>query len=124
MNIYYDIRQITETPLTDNSYYLYVFENYPQKNIKIGKSRNPKQRMASLSGSNNGGNVISRVIIFPPTYIPFLERMIQNHFHRFRLGRTEYFSGITFEEALNFVTGVYDSNDYQTTNQRYKNKNK
>ena len=64
MNIYYDIKQITETPLKDNSYYLYVLENYPQKNIKIGKSRNPKQRMASLSGSNNEEMLYRELLYF------------------------------------------------------------
>ena len=76
MNIYYDIKEIREPKLEDGQVYIYVLENSPQHNIKIGQTTNPKQRMSSLSGSNSGGNRIERAAISPPTYLPFLEKMI------------------------------------------------
>ena len=65
MNIYMNLSDIQETVADENQLYIYVLQNYPQGNIKIGRTTNPAQRFRSLSGSNNGGNKILRVAISP-----------------------------------------------------------
>ena len=116
MNIYSDIRDIKELPAEAGQIYIYVLENYPQKNIKIGRSINPKERMISLSGSNNGGNIINKVAISPMTYLYSTEEACHNYFNPYRISGTEYFSGITFEEAVNLVDKVFNRQSYIALN--------
>lgn len=120
MNIYYDIKEIREPKLEDGQVYIYVLENSPQHNIKIGQTTNPKQRMSSLSGSNSGGNRIERVAISPPTYLPFLEKICHKHFNRFRVKNTEYFENVTFEEVLWFLVSLFDEPSYASSNEMHK----
>lgn len=117
MKIYTDINQITEKPADVGQLYIYVLENYPQKNIKIGRTTNPLQRMRSLSGSNNGGNKISRVAISPMTYLYTLEKSCHNKYDCYRVQGTEYFNTITFEEVVNFLEDTFNSPNYTRCNQ-------
>lgn len=112
MNIYENFTYITEPVAEAGQLYIYVLENYPQGNIKIGRSTNPAQRIRSLSGSNNGGNMISRVAISPMTYLYTLEKTSHNHFERYRVKGTEYFKDITFEDAVQFLDDIFNSENY------------
>lgn len=120
MNIYYDIANITEPAVNSGQLYIYVLENYPQGNIKIGRTTNPKQRFISLSGSNNGGNKIRKVAISPVTYLYTLERICHDHFDKNRISNTEYFQDITFEEAVAFVDKLFHDKGYETCNNTRK----
>lgn len=115
MKIYSDLKMIDESIAEAGQCYIYVLENYPQKNIKIGKTTNPVQRFRSLSGSNNGGNTINRVAISPMTYLYSLEKSCHCHFDRFRLYNTEYFD-ITFEEAVEFLDHLINSPSFEKCN--------
>ena len=121
MKIYNDINAITEKIADSGQLYIYVVENYPQMNIKIGRTTNPKQRMRSLSGSNNGGNKISRVAISPMTYLYTLEECYHTKFNKFRIRGTEYFSGVTFEEVVAFLQETFESDGYKNCNNVRKN---
>ena len=120
MNIYNNLKYITEGPAEVGQLYIYVLENYPQKNIKIGRTTNPKQRFSSLSGSNNGGNVISRVAISPMTYLYTLESAFHSKFNRNRIKGTEYFKDITFEEVVNEMNNIFESSNYKNSNENRK----
>jgi hypothetical protein len=123
MNIYTDISQVTEEPVVDGLLYIYVLENYPQGNIKIGKSSNVKQRFKSLSGSNGGGNKIVRCAVSPVTYLYSLEKTAHCHFHRARIEGTEWFAGdkITFDEVVDFFEEIFKSDSYERANEIRKN---
>ena len=120
MNIYMDISAITEQETeNDRQYYIYVLQNYPQGNIKIGRTRNPKQRLTSLSGSNNGGNKIIRFAISPMTYLANMEKTLHNHYNYARIDGTEYFDGnkITFEEITKYIDDIFNSSSYPVLNE-------
>lgn len=123
MNIYADMKQVTEEAVQDGQLYIYVLENYPQGNIKIGKSSNVKQRFKSLSGSNGGGNKIVRFAVSPVTYLYSLEKTAHCHFHRARISGTEWFSGekLTFEEVVGFLDELFNSSSYEKANEIRKN---
>ena len=116
MNIYDDVSRIVEPIAETGQLYIYVLENYPQKNIKIGRTTNPLQRMKSLSGSNNGGNKISRVAISPMTYLFSLERTCHDKYSKYRVKGTEYFSNISFEEAVEFIDSIFKDRSYDLCN--------
>lgn len=118
MNVYTDISHISELAVSDGQLYIYVIENYPQKNIKIGKSSNPKQRFQSLSGSNSGGNTLVRFAVSPITYLYSLEKTMHNHFHSFRIDGTEWFDGnkVTFEEAVDYLNMLFQQPSYERCN--------
>ena len=120
MNIYMDISAITEQETeNDRQCYIYVLQNYPQGNIKIGRTRNPKQRLTSLSGSNNGGNKIIRFAISPMTYLANMEKTLHNHYNYARIDGTEYFDGnkITFEEITKYIDDIFNSSSYPVLNE-------
>ncbi len=117
MNIYMDISDIKETIADDNQVYIYVLQNYPQGNIKIGRTTNPIQRFRSLSGSNNGGNRILRVAISPMTYLYSLETTLHTHYDRNRIPNTEYFQKLEFEDVVKYVDELFSSPSYNKCNQ-------
>ena len=117
MNIYMNLSDIQETVADENQLYIYVLQNYPQGNIKIGRTTNPAQRFRSLSGSNNGGNKILRVAISPMTYLYSIETTCHTHFDRYRIPNTEYFEKLSFEEAVAFIDGLFNSKSYSICNQ-------
>jgi hypothetical protein len=116
MHIYDDLQYIVEKPADKGQLYIYIIENYPQKNIKIGRTTNPVQRFRSLSGSNNGGNYIKRVAISPITYLYTLEKRCHIHFDQFRISGTEYFSDLLFEDAVEYLDDIFCSESYTRCN--------
>lgn len=100
-------------------YYIYVLEN-SNGFIKIGRSHNIKQRAKSLSGSNTGGNKILRVAISEPTWIYTLETTAHEYFWKNRIKNTEWFQGITFEEAVNVIDGFFQNLSYKSCNETRK----
>ena len=117
MNVYMNLSDIRETVADENQLYIYVLQNYPQGNIKIGRTTNPAQRFRSLSGSNNGGNKILRVAISPMTYLYSIETTCHNHFNRNRIPNTEYFEKLSFEEVIAFIDELFNSKSYDRCNQ-------
>ena len=116
MNIYNDTNHIREGIAEYGQLYIYAIENFPQGNIKIGRTTNPRQRFSSLSGSNNGGNIIKRVAISPMTYLYSIEEQLHNHYARYRLNNTEYFSNITFDEVVAYIDQIFDNPSYESLN--------
>ena len=118
MQVFNNIHDVNVEAISDGQLYIYVVENNPQGNIKIGRSRNPKQRLQSLSGSNSGGNKIGRCAISDVTYLYVLEQMAHDHFEKFRISGTEWFDGeqMTFEDAINFVESLFHREDYEHCN--------
>ena len=116
MNVYMDISDIRETVADENQLYIYVLQNYPQGNIKIGRTTNPIQRFRSLSGSNNGGNRILRVAISPMTYLYSLETSLHTHYNMNRIPNTEYFEKLSFEEVVKYVDELFNSTSYERCN--------
>ena len=117
MNVYMNLSDIRETIADENQLYIYVLQNYPQGNIKIGRTTNPAQRFRSLSGSNNGGNKILRVAISPMTYLYSIETTCHTHFDRNRIPNTEYFEKLSFEEVVQYIDDIFNSKGYVNCNQ-------
>jgi hypothetical protein len=105
--------------LEDGQNYIYVIENYPAKNIKIGKTGNVMQRYKSLSGSNGGGNRILRMYCSPATWIPTMEQTCHNHYHFARISGTEWFDGskVSFDDVVDYVNGLFFAKSYKTCNE-------
>ena len=122
MNYYTEINQIKENELNNGQLYIYVLENYPQGNIKIGMSTNIIQRIKSLSGSNSGGNKIVKIAISPVTYLYTLEKIAHNHFKEYRYKGTEWFDGkyVSFENATKYIDSLFQSKNYQQINETRK----
>lgn len=118
MLLYNSIAQVNVPILTDGQLYIYVLENAPQGNIKIGKSTNMQQRLRALSGSNSGGNYITRIAVSDATYLYTLEQISHHHFDDFRIQGTEWFDGtyMSFEDAVEYVDSLFSSKEYQVCN--------
>lgn len=118
MKVYDNLSDIIEEPVADGQLYIYVIENFPAGNIKIGKSTNVKQRFVSLSGSNGGGSKIARVAVSPVTYLYSMEKTAHIHFHSSRIAGTEWFDGeqVSFEDAVTYIDGLFDSKGYDVCN--------
>lgn len=107
-----------EEVLDDGQNYIYVLENYPSKNIKIGKTTNILQRYKSLSGSNGGGNCITKLYHSPATWVSTIEHVCHNHYHFARIPGTEWFDGskVKFDEVVKYVDGLFYVKGYETCN--------
>lgn len=107
--------------LTDGQIYIYVMLN-SQGNIKIGKTTNIIQRIQSLSGSNGGGNKITKVYVSPSTWLQSLEGTCHSHYEWYRVKGTEWFKGkdITFNEVCDYVDSLFYSKGYETCNELRK----
>lgn len=121
MNIFDDISKVDVPVLADGQLYIYVLENYPQKNIKIGQSTNMQQRLRALSGSNSGGNYITKIAISDATYLYTLERIVHQHFHQYRINGTEWFDGVTFQDVVVYLDSLFASSEYRLCNGVRKN---
>jgi len=116
----YKKQEIENLPiLEEGQYYIYVLLNYPDGNIKIGRTSNLKQRIQSLSGSNGAGNQIIDAFWSPPTYLYTAERACHEHFHYARIPNTEWFDGtkVSFDTVKNYLRGLFLSSSYQKCNQ-------
>lgn len=118
LQIFNDITQVNLPTLESGEVYIYVLENTPQGNIKIGKSTNIVQRLKSLSGSNGGGNHISKIAVSKSTYLYSLEGTAHSHFHVYRIPGTEWFDGtkMTFEDAVFYIDTLFDLPSYERNN--------
>ena len=117
MKIFENIKELDFPDLTDGRCYIYVLENAPQGNIKIGRSKHMNQRLISLSGSNSGGNQIVKCAVSDATYLYTLERILHMHFQEYRITGTEWFVNITFDDVVNYIDTIFDSKEYQHCNQ-------
>ena len=96
-------------------YHIYVLENDAGL-IKIGITTDFEQRKKSLSGSNGGGHKIVREYVSIETELYTLERIMHTHFAEFRKSGTEWFEGITFEEAVSYLVTLTSSDDFVRCN--------
>ena len=107
--------------LEDEQVYIYAMLNTCNK-IKIGITKNIQQRYQSLCGSNSQGNEILKVYVTEATYLNNLEKMIHEHFDKFRLKKTEWFvsnkSGVLkYVEVIEYIEQLFSSADYKRCNE-------
>lgn len=112
-----------DNPTNDNmhskktgTFYIYILENNAG-NIKIGATKNFDNRLTSLKGSNGGGNIITRVFCSPETYLYSLEISLHALYDRYRVRGTEWFKGISFEEAVAKLKELMMSDSYKLANE-------
>ena len=109
-------------PILDNEQvYIYAMLNTCNK-IKIGITKNIQQRYQSLCGSNSQGNEILKVYVTEATYLNSLEKMIHEHFNKFRLNKTEWFVSnkfgvLKYEEVIEYIEQLFSSADYKRCNE-------
>lgn len=120
MKVYDNINYIDLPKLDDLQWYIYILEN-DRKDIKVGRTHDIKQRIRSLSNSNAGGSCINRAAISVPTYLRTLEGVIHDKFERNRVRNSEWFTGITFEEVVEFANSQFNHTSYETLNEMRKN---
>ena len=106
-------------PLEDGQIYIYVMLNYPQKNVKIGKTTDIIQRLKSLSGSNGGGSKIIALYCSPPTWMQSIEGTCHNHYAWERISGTEWFDGtkVDFKEVVEYVDGLFHTESVRICNE-------
>ena len=80
---------------------------------------NIKQRLQSLSGSNGGGNKITRIAVSEPTYLYTLERIVHQQFSQYRVPNTEWFfdEDLRFEDVVAYIDLLFSLPSYRTCNQ-------
>ena len=116
-NTFYFLKDI---PFLDSGeIYVYVIQNFPQRNIKIGITTDIVQRFKSLSGSNGGGNKIVKLYCSPATWIKSIEKTCHNHYHFARIEGTEWFDGekLNYEKVVEYVNSLFYSKGYETCNE-------
>ena len=113
---------IDKPPLDDGQIYIYVLLNYPQGNVKIGKTTNIMQRQKSLQGSNGGGNCIVACYCSPATWIQSMENTCHNHFEWCRIKGTEWFKGdyVNFRDVVSYIDGLFKTESYHRCNELRK----
>lgn len=123
MKIFDDIAKVNVPSLDEGQLYIYVLENAPQGNIKIGKSTNMQQRLRALSGSNSGGNHIVRIAVSDVTYLYTLEHIAHRKFDAYRIDGTEWFDGnfVSFDDTVSYIDSLFMRKEYNTCNETRKN---
>ena len=114
--IIYDNIDMIHLPKLDNEYYIYIIEN-SSKHIKVGISKDVCTRFNSLSGSNAGGNTLTKFAISEPTYLKTLEKIIHNHFDSNRLKGSEWFTNISFDTVVDYINSLFNSKSYIRCNE-------
>lgn len=117
MYLFEDIKDVDFPVLDNGQFYIYVLLNEPQENIKIGRTSNIQQRLTSLSGSNGGGNKIVKIAISDSTYLYTLERIIHQHFIKFRIPGTEWFDRLSFDQVVSYIDSLFQSHQYVHCNE-------
>lgn len=125
LRVYQQPGQVGECKLPPGQYYIYVIQNdVPTKdgmdhNFKIGITSHARYRMRQLSGSNTGGNQISRIAVSEPTYLYTLESLCHLHFQDYRIEGTEWFHGedLDFDTICSYLDGLFQSEEYRLCNQ-------
>lgn len=96
-------------------YNIYVLEN-DEGLIKIGITTDFEQRKRSLSGSNGAGHKIVREYVSIPTALYSLEHIMHDHFAEYRKSGSEWFEGITFESAVEYLIKLTSSDEFVKCN--------
>lgn len=96
-------------------YNIYVLEN-DEGLIKIGITTDFEQRKRSLSGSNGAGHKIVREYVSIPTALYSLEHIMHDHFAEYRKPGSEWFEGITFESAVEYLVKLTSSDEFVKCN--------
>lgn len=96
-------------------YNIYVLEN-DEGLIKIGITTDFEQRKRSLSGSNGAGHKIVREYVSIPTALYSLERIMHDRFAEYRKPGSEWFEGITFESAVEYLIKLTSSDEFVKCN--------
>lgn len=96
-------------------YNIYVLEN-DEGLIKIGITTDFEQRKRSLSGSNGAGHKIVREYVSIPTALYSLEHIMHDHFAGYRKPGSEWFEGITFESAVEYLVKLTSSDEFVKCN--------
>lgn len=115
------INQRTSLPLsqlpvlTNSETYIYILENDANL-IKIGQSKNPLQRINSLSGSNSQGHKITKVYVSEPTYLSNMEKVMHQVFRKNRIPNTEWFEGLSFVEVCMELNEQMNNETYYKLN--------
>ena len=120
-------KDIKEYPvLEEPKLYIYIMLNSSGR-VKIGKTKNIKQRYQSLCGSNSGGSKIEKCLVSPSTYLYTIESIMHDKFDRFRIPNTEWFydkEDVTgeglFNNAVNELRLLFSSACYKTCNKLRK----
>lgn len=113
-----NISMLKDIPvLDDGQIYIYVMLNYPQGNIKIGKTTNIQQRLQSLSGSNGGGSRIIKLYCSPATWVQSVETSLHGYYHKYRIDGTEWFKDLDFNDVVIFVNSLFYMKSYNTCNE-------
>ena len=122
MKTFNTISEVDLPAIADGQLYIYVLENSPQGNIKIGRTSDIQQRLTSLSGSNSGGNHITKIAVSNVTYLYTLERIAHMHFQEHRIEGTEWFDGskISFDEVVKYIDSLFDGEEYELCNETRK----
>ena len=113
-----DKKELNNVPvLDDGQCYIYVLLNSAD-NIKIGKTTNIAQRVQSLSASNGAGERIIDYYCSPSTWLHNIEKIAHEHFRYARMSG-EWFDGtkVTFDEVIEYVSGLFASRDYEQCNE-------
>lgn len=113
-------RDLSNIPVLDNSQvYIYVIQNSTGK-VKIGKTKNIKQRIRSLGGSNGQGNEIINVYCSEPTYLDSLETIMHSKFNVYRIPNTEWFQSednkLLYSSAIETLEDLMKSKSYYKYN--------
>lgn len=114
-----NFKYIEHPKLDKLQYYIYVIENSNHA-IKIGRTHNIKGRLSSLSNSNAGGTTLIRCAVSPATYLRTIETSTHDYFERYRVKGSEWFTGITFDEVVNFIDGIFNQKSYKVLNETRK----
>lgn len=98
-----------------NKYNIYVLEN-DEGFVKIGITTNFEQRKRSLSGSNGAGHKITREYVSIETSLYSLEHIMHDHFAAYRKPNSEWFEGIAFESAVDYLVKLTSSDEFVRCN--------
>lgn len=118
--------QVGDGKLPPGQYYIYVIQNDVktddgpiQHNLKIGITTHARYRMRQLSGSNTGGNPISRIAVSEPTYLYTIEPLAHQKFSEYRIAGTEWFHGddLRFDDVVTYLDALFASEEYRLCNQ-------
>lgn len=90
---------------------IYVLEN-DAGYIKIGVTQNFEQRLKSLSGSNSGGNIITRYWVSRDTLLYSFEHTLHLHYQDNRIKGTEWFKDLNFSDVICYIQLFMQSDDF------------
>ncbi|MBU5332107.1 GIY-YIG nuclease family protein [Anaerocolumna aminovalerica] len=100
--------------------YVYVLYNPESKLVKIGKTKDPRDRLLSLSNQNG---TKMKYYITDQMYIEtIVERIMHNKFDRFRCAKGEWFKNISFNDVVKTLKELCNSEDFKRRNYKKNNR--